>query len=83
MENQPLCNWCNKVQAGKLLNFGLISHGICQDCAERQVRDLEISQLNAMWHAPSKPEDSLGAARGIVSGFIFSLIAWALIWGAV
>lgn len=83
MENQPLCAWCNKVQAGKLLDFGLISHGICQDCAERQLRDLEISQLDAMWHAPSVPDDSLGPARGIANGFIFSLIAWALIWGAV
>lgn len=81
MENQPLCNWCNKVQAGKLLDFGLISHGICPDCAERQVRDLEISKLNAMWHAPSP--DALGPARGILAGLIGSAVIWgvlAILW---
>lgn len=48
---QPLCAWCNKVPAGKLLDYGLASHGICQECAEKVKRELEISKLNAMWRA--------------------------------
>lgn len=81
--NRPLCEWCNKVQAGKLLDFGLMSHGICHDCSAQVMRELEISKLNAMWHAPSKPEDSLGPARGIVNEFAVSLIAWALVLVAI
>ena len=48
---QPLCSWCNKIPAGKLLDHGLVSHGICQECAEKVKRELEISKLNAMWRA--------------------------------
>lgn len=49
---QPLCEWCNKVPAGTLLDCGMVSHGICSDCAAAVTRELEISKLNAMWHAP-------------------------------
>ena len=48
---QPLCAWCHKVPAGKQLDDGLLSHGICQACAEKVQRELEISKLNAMWRA--------------------------------
>lgn len=48
---QPLCAWCNKVPAGKLLDHGLVSHGICRACAEKVRSELEISKLNAMWRA--------------------------------
>lgn len=78
---QPLCAWCSKVQAGKLLDFGLISHGICPDCSEKVMRELEISKLNAMWHAPN--HDALGPARGILAGLIGSAVIWsalALLW---
>lgn len=82
-EQQPLCAWCNKVPAGKLLDFGLMSHGICPSCADDVMRDREISKLNAMWDAPSTPEDGLGPVRGIANGFVLSLITWAIIWGAL
>lgn len=48
---QPLCPWCNKVPAGKLLENGTASHAICTACAEAIRRELEISKLNAMWMA--------------------------------
>lgn len=82
MENQPLCSWCNKVPAGRLLAFGLMSHGICPSCADDVMRELEVSRLNAMWDAPS-PEDGLGPVKGIANGFVLSLITWVLIWGMI
>ena len=50
-QSQPLCAWCNKVPAGKLLDFGLMSHGICAECAEAVQRELETSHLEALWRA--------------------------------
>lgn len=79
--HQPLCAWCNKVPAGRLLDFGLISHGICPSCAEAVKRELEISKLNALWSAPTP--DGLGPVRGIVAGLIISGMLWgalAIIW---
>ncbi len=81
MTQQPLCSWCNKVPAGKLLDHGLVSHGICPACAEAVKRELEISKLNAMWHAPTP--DDLGPARGIVSGLLAAISLWgamAILW---
>lgn len=78
---QPLCPWCNKVPAGKALDYGLVSHGICADCSSRLIRELEISKLNAMWAAPLP--DGLGPARGIVAGLIVSGVLWgvlAILW---
>lgn len=84
MTSQPICPWCNKVPAGKLLDYGLVSHGICSACAEAVMRELEISKLNAMWSAPLP--DGLGPARGIVAGLIVSGILWgalAVLWRVV
>lgn len=77
---QPLCSWCNKVPAGRLLDFGLMSHGICPACAEDVMREMEVSKLNAMWDARSVPEDGLGPVTGIVNALVLSVIAWAVIW---
>lgn len=77
---QPLCPWCNKVPTGRLLDFGLMSHGICQACADAVMRELEVSKLNAMWDAPSIPEDGLGPVKGIALAMILSVVAWAVIW---
>lgn len=76
---QPLCAWCNKVPAGRLLDFGLMSHGICPSCSDDVMRELEVSKLNAMWAAPSKPEDSLGPARGIANGLLISVVLWGIL----
>lgn len=79
--HQPLCAWCNKVPAGRLLDFGLMSHGICPSCADDVMRELEISKLNAMWSAPLP--DGLGPARGILAGLIVSGVLWgvlAILW---
>lgn len=47
--NQPLCAWCHKIPAGKLLLHGMESHGICQVCSDKVIRELEIVELNALW----------------------------------
>ena len=81
---QPLCAWCNKVPVGSILDHGLISHVICPSCAAAVTRELEISKLNAMWHAPSP--DALGHARGILAGLIGSAVIWgalAILWRAL
>lgn len=50
-QSAPLCSWCQKVPAGKLLDRGLVSHGICQECTDKVMRELEISKLNSIWMA--------------------------------
>lgn len=81
MTAQPVCPWCNKVPAGKLLDYGMVSHGICQACSDQLHRELEISKLNAMWAAPLP--DGLGPARWILAGLIVSGMFWgalAILW---
>ena len=50
----PLCTWCNNVPAGKLLDHGLVSHGICETCSAKLIRELEVSKLNALYYAKPK-----------------------------
>lgn len=48
-----ICAWC-QVPLKKdepPQPYGLLSHGICQSCAEKVKQELEISKLNAMWRA--------------------------------
>lgn len=85
MTAQPLCLWCNKVPAGAVLDYGLVSHGICAACSSKLVRELEIAKLRAMWSTPPPP-DGLGPVRGIVAGLILSGMIWvalAILWRVI
>ena len=70
---QPVCPWCNKVPAGKVLSNGGVSHGICPGCAAEQ---LEIARLEALWNA--EPDDGLGPARGVAAGLVLAVGLWGL-----
>lgn len=34
--------WCKKVEAGTILESGMVSHGICKTCAELVMKEIEI-----------------------------------------
>ncbi len=48
-----ICAWCNKTlkEHETAQDYGLQSHGICEACSKKVLRELEISKLNAMWRA--------------------------------
>ncbi len=48
-----ICAWCNKTlkEGEPVQDYGLQTHGICESCAARVLKELEISKLNAMWRA--------------------------------
>lgn len=48
-----VCAWCQRVLVDELMQHGLVSHGICMECADKVRRELEISKLEAMWRQPA------------------------------
>lgn len=45
-----VCAWCNKrMKNDERPPYGLVTHGICQECNDKVVKELEVSRLEAVW----------------------------------
>lgn len=52
MNLKVVCAWCQRVMlASQEIDCSLVSHGICEECSKKVLREMEISKLESMWRA--------------------------------